>query len=749
MPTPAFRPKVFVSYSHRDRELKEKFDDNLRVLRDQQIIDCWTDGEILPGDHWPDEITNALNQADLILFLVSNHFLASSFIRQKEAPMSMARQNRGEAVIVPIILSKTPGWQKEDWNTLQALPSQVKPIDHPDWRTPENAFAEVEEKLRELIENLPEKLAKQVTQWRAARNGDEAPTRRPSTAPDPHPVKASPLKWLAAAAVLTLGVYLGVQFRQPSSASASAPAPAPASPPPISPELQAWLKAPKVDRTVLEVFAAKGNGLFQNGLQELTTGTEIVAARRAHQLDWEDAAGKPLRAANGLAWEMVIKGVAAPITKPLTITTWFAAEKASSSNAGSSGIKVDPDDMTSYTPSDASNSPPGFNYANSTINIPAPQWEHPSVSTNFFVGTRGSIPGGIHRAAFEIRQEGRLVYRGLMNLKVPPLVYSQSREEWVRDVPKSKLDVSLVPASSSWPSAETISWKVQIKGDPAESLTQLAFHCYYTASDAHSTQPQAWMVDPHRGAPSERSIEIDGFNRREFQWGNGWEKEPVSVLKDGNAIQLLSLHGGPRGKFQGGTHEVAVEMYSHGDPVWRGFLKLDLPQQPWSLPEEKNKLTLTDINGKDVRGTYIAGRRAKPFIAEGKNRPVGLSFGPLRVVNKGEALTGPFLMLFHLKATAAPQKPTGFATMSVGTKVCPITSPPNEGGFNAVATGVLPLTNQTGVKGAFDQIEPDIYVGDTSDHPGEIPAGLHEVGIEIVDKDNVQLYRGTVYVQLP
>lgn len=204
MPDSSFRTKVFVSYSHCDRDFKEKFDVNLRVLKAQGIIDFWTDGEIQPGDYWAEEITKAMNEANLILFLVSNHFLASSFIRDKEAPMAMVRQKNGQAAIVPIILTKTPGWQNEEWSLLQALPSQVKPVDHPDWRSPENAFAEVEARLRELIENLPIKLAQQAaTPLRSLSR--EAPSNRPK-----QPLSFAWLKWLGFPALLliVLGMLL-------------------------------------------------------------------------------------------------------------------------------------------------------------------------------------------------------------------------------------------------------------------------------------------------------------------------------------------------------------------------------------------------------------------------------------------------------------------------------------------------------------------------------------------------------------
>ena len=167
MSSNSFKPQVFVSYSHRDIDLKLEFDTNLRVMQRQGIIEKWTDGEIQPGDHWADEITSAMEKSQVILFLVSNNFLDSDFIRNVEAPMAMRMRDQGRAVIVPVLLRLTPGWRNEDWYCLLAMPSELKPIEHESWRDVRVAFAEVEKGLRALIEVLPDKLAKQAARWAA------------------------------------------------------------------------------------------------------------------------------------------------------------------------------------------------------------------------------------------------------------------------------------------------------------------------------------------------------------------------------------------------------------------------------------------------------------------------------------------------------------------------------------------------------------------------------------------------------
>jgi len=161
MNTVPTKPRVFVSYAHEDADLKKRFDTNLRVMERQGVIEKWTDGEIQPGDRWAEAITEAMNCSQIILFMVSNNFLDSDFIRNTEAPLAIQRMMKGEAVVIPILLRNTPGWKDEKWCSLQALPSDVKPVEDRSWHSVDAAFADVEARLREMIKLLPAKLEAQ------------------------------------------------------------------------------------------------------------------------------------------------------------------------------------------------------------------------------------------------------------------------------------------------------------------------------------------------------------------------------------------------------------------------------------------------------------------------------------------------------------------------------------------------------------------------------------------------------------
>ena len=81
----AERPKVFVSYSHTDREWLGRLRVHLKPLRGQ--IDLWDDTRIKPGAVWYDEIKRGLEGARAALLLVIVDFLAYDFFLIDELPV--------------------------------------------------------------------------------------------------------------------------------------------------------------------------------------------------------------------------------------------------------------------------------------------------------------------------------------------------------------------------------------------------------------------------------------------------------------------------------------------------------------------------------------------------------------------------------------------------------------------------------------------------------------------------------------
>lgn len=99
---------VFISYSHKDAKWLEKLKQFLRPLEEQDLIRVWDDTEIRPGADWLADIRKALESARVAVFLVTQNFLDSPFIRDKELPVLVeAATNRGCQIFWIAVSSST------------------------------------------------------------------------------------------------------------------------------------------------------------------------------------------------------------------------------------------------------------------------------------------------------------------------------------------------------------------------------------------------------------------------------------------------------------------------------------------------------------------------------------------------------------------------------------------------------------------------------------------------------------------
>ncbi|MBX3307767.1 MAG: TIR domain-containing protein, partial [Nitrospira sp.] len=85
------REKIFVSYSRKDKNYLEDLKRILAPKIRDGTIPFWDDTLIEPSDKWREEIEEKLSSATIALLLVSDHYLASDFIVNKELPLILDR----------------------------------------------------------------------------------------------------------------------------------------------------------------------------------------------------------------------------------------------------------------------------------------------------------------------------------------------------------------------------------------------------------------------------------------------------------------------------------------------------------------------------------------------------------------------------------------------------------------------------------------------------------------------------------
>jgi len=118
---------LFFSYSHRDEDLRDELEIHLSMLKRLGVIETWHDRRIAAGSELDVSIDLALNNADVILLLVSSYFLASEYCYEKEMQRAMERHETGDAVVIPVILHPCD-WQSAIFGKLMAAPTDGKPV---------------------------------------------------------------------------------------------------------------------------------------------------------------------------------------------------------------------------------------------------------------------------------------------------------------------------------------------------------------------------------------------------------------------------------------------------------------------------------------------------------------------------------------------------------------------------------------------------------------------------------------------
>jgi hypothetical protein len=145
--------EVFVSYSHKDKSLREKLQIHFATIEREGKVRLWHDRMIPPGNEWRTAIDDHLESADIILLLISPDFLASKYCAEIEGARAIARHDAKEARVVPILL-RPSDWHTTPFARLQALPEDGKPVTT--WGDRDSAFLNVAKGLRTLLAVMAE-----------------------------------------------------------------------------------------------------------------------------------------------------------------------------------------------------------------------------------------------------------------------------------------------------------------------------------------------------------------------------------------------------------------------------------------------------------------------------------------------------------------------------------------------------------------------------------------------------------------
>lgn len=142
--------KLFFCYAPEDESLRKELEKHLTLLERQGYIAEWSGQAVGAGEAWRVEIERRMNEAQVILLLVSADFIASDHLFEVELPRALQRRREGAHVLG--VLLRPADWEHGDLKGLEMLPrleGKVTSITESGIR--DAAFRSVAERLREIL----------------------------------------------------------------------------------------------------------------------------------------------------------------------------------------------------------------------------------------------------------------------------------------------------------------------------------------------------------------------------------------------------------------------------------------------------------------------------------------------------------------------------------------------------------------------------------------------------------------------
>lgn len=171
--------KLFISYSHADETLKDKLEKHLTMLRRQEIIEPWSDRMMNVGAHIDETVLQKLEEADVVLLLVSADFLASEYCYSKEMKRAVERHRQGECMVIPVIL-RPCDWHPAPFGKLLAAPKDGLAVTT--WANQDEALTDVARQVRRAVEELGS-AANKAANSPVHKSSSKQEVARPSTRP--------------------------------------------------------------------------------------------------------------------------------------------------------------------------------------------------------------------------------------------------------------------------------------------------------------------------------------------------------------------------------------------------------------------------------------------------------------------------------------------------------------------------------------------------------------------------------------
>ncbi len=142
---------VFFSYCHADEGLRDQLQKHLTLMKREGLIQFWHDRRIDAGSEFDGAIREHLEQADVILLLISADFMASEYCFSIEMTRAMERHQEQSARVIPVIL-RPCDWHSAPFGKLVAAPRDGKAVTL--WPNADEAMLDVAQKVRAALTQM-------------------------------------------------------------------------------------------------------------------------------------------------------------------------------------------------------------------------------------------------------------------------------------------------------------------------------------------------------------------------------------------------------------------------------------------------------------------------------------------------------------------------------------------------------------------------------------------------------------------
>lgn len=148
--------RIFISYRHADHRVLDELRNHLGWLENSNQIRVFDDRNVLAGDDWDTRIKTELEQAEIIILIVTAKFMHSPYCTKVELRSALERHATEGTRIIPII-AETCDWEAMPIFRIASLPKDraqnLKPLNK--WRGDKDvALTQIAQQVRKNLEQL-------------------------------------------------------------------------------------------------------------------------------------------------------------------------------------------------------------------------------------------------------------------------------------------------------------------------------------------------------------------------------------------------------------------------------------------------------------------------------------------------------------------------------------------------------------------------------------------------------------------